>query len=53
MSQELERHHVEHKLMRMHNLGHVFDSKGMKDPKIAETFDYVVAFLQKHLVRKG
>ena len=53
MSEELERHHVEHKLMRMHNLGHVFDSKGMKDPKIAETFDYVVAFLQKHLVRRA
>ena len=51
MSKELERHHVEHELMRMQNLGHGFDSKGMKDPKVAETFDHVVAFLQKHLAK--
>jgi acetyl esterase/lipase len=51
MSGELERHHVEHELMRMRNLGHGFDSKGMNDPKIAETFDHVMAFLQKHLAK--
>jgi acetyl esterase/lipase len=52
MSEQLERHHVEHELIRMHNLGHVFDSTGFEDPRIAEAFDSVMAFLQKHLMRK-
>jgi acetyl esterase/lipase len=51
MAAALKRHEVEHELITMTGRGHGFDGgrEGMKDPVIAQTFDHVVAFLDKHL----
>ncbi len=41
---------VKHEFIRMRNYPHAFDNKGggMKDPAIANVFDKVLAFLEKH-----
>lgn len=51
MASELKKHGVEHELITMSNRGHGFDGgrDAMKDPVITETFDRVLAFLDKHL----
>lgn len=51
MAAELKRHGVEHELITMQGRGHGFDGgrEAMKDPVIAQTFDRVLAFLDKHL----
>jgi acetyl esterase/lipase len=47
MSEELERHGVEHRLMAMAGRGHGFDGEGMKDPTVAGVFEQVLAFLEQ------
>lgn len=51
MATELKRHGVEHELITMQGRGHGFDGgrDAMKNPVITQTFDRVVAFLDKHL----
>lgn len=51
MAQELERHGVEHEFIIVPYGVHGFDmaGKGMEDPDIAQIFDRVLAFLDKHL----
>jgi acetyl esterase/lipase len=50
MSEELERHGVEHQLIALTGRGHAFDThgEGMKDPDVSEVFDQVLAFLERH-----
>jgi len=50
MSEELERHGVEHQLIALAGRGHAFDThgEGMRDPDVSEVFDQVLAFLERH-----
>ena len=49
MAKALERNGVEHKFIRLANLGHAFDGRdGMKDPAVMAAFEAVLAFLQEH-----
>ena len=48
MARELERHHVEHKLIRITGGPHGFDGKA-DDPQAAQAFEEVIRFLKKHM----
>ena len=62
MAAALKQHNVPHQLLRMKGFDHLFDKFpkgwepnaepiGLKDPKVAEAFDQVVAFLKMHVGR--
>ena len=48
MAKELERHKVDHEFIAMPGMGHGFDNQ-MFNPIVAQTFDRVIAFLDKRL----
>jgi acetyl esterase/lipase len=49
MAAELKKHGVAHEFISIKGGSHGFDGKGMKDAKVAESFDRVLAFLNKHV----
>ena len=61
MAAALKEHHVSHRLIIMKGRGHAFDvfpqdllegqPSGLKHPKVAQAFDEVVTFLNKHMDR--
>lgn len=50
MAKELERKGIEHEFIAMPGKGHSFDTD-MSDPTIAATFDRVLTFLRRRLIR--
>ena len=48
MARELERHHVEHRLVRIRGGDHGFDAN-LNEPQAIAAFDEVLEFLKKHL----
>ena len=48
MTEQLSRAGVEHELITIRDGGHGFDRK-LDDPPVAQAFDRVLAFLQRHL----
>jgi len=48
MTEQLSRAGVEHELITIQDGGHGFDRK-LDDPPVAQAFDRVLAFLQRHL----
>jgi len=50
MAAALSLHSVEHQFIILKGLGHMFDRfPGCDDPKVAEAFDVVLAFLRRHI----
>jgi hypothetical protein len=42
---------VAHEFISIKGGSHGFDGKGMNDAKVAESFDRVIAFLNKHMAK--
>lgn len=51
MAELLRQQGVEHELVVLAGKGHGFDHAGVGDPAVADAFDRVLRFLEKHLLR--
>jgi acetyl esterase/lipase len=52
MARALERHGITHRLIKMQNRGHVFDSAIETDRDVSDAFDVVLTFLREHVGSK-